>query len=260
MADRFVAEPGKITEHGFRDMASHRQANAAIYNNYDFISKNARIKPGMDYLPIIRPLFTTSYLLYHFFNDNQSFGAKQVILTSASSKTAMAMAAVLKDHQSEMGIKIIGTTSSGNKSFVESTGFYDEVYSYNDVDQIKNISTSVADFSGNKQFLLQLDEFLGDELKFISAIGLTDWESNNDPAPVAKAKFFFAPTYAQEKFNQWGVAEGTRMIQKAMMKFIAQVAPMIQLNRQKDLDSLKQHFDDMVKGNVNPKEGLLINL
>ena len=41
---------------------------------------------------LLRPLFVTSFLLDDFLNDNGFFGAQQVILSSASSKTSLGLA------------------------------------------------------------------------------------------------------------------------------------------------------------------------
>ena len=57
-------------------------------------------------LAIFRPLFTTAFLLDDFFAEQEWFGAKSVVCSSASSKTALGLAQPLKD----AGIPILGTT------------------------------------------------------------------------------------------------------------------------------------------------------
>jgi len=258
MSEYFVAEPGRIAPHGFRDMAAHRQKNAPIYNNYDFVQPKQYSHPSSPYLPVIRPLFTTSFLLYHFFTDEKFMGAKHILLSSASSKTAMALASMLKENKDSHSINICGITSSSNKEFVLKTGLYDTVYSYDEVKELLHEGTVIADFAGNKGLLKEIDDHLTDHLIFISAIGLTDWESNKDQTPVPKAKFFFAPTYAEVKLKEWGPAQGMKMIQEAMMKFIAVIAPQIAIQNISGFDDMQSLFIEMVDGKVNPKHGNII--
>src|SRR3546814_16775381 len=60
------------------------------------------------------------FLIEYFMRANDWFGAEVVILTSASSKTAMGLASVAK-HNSP-GIRRIGLTSAGNVDFVRAPG------------------------------------------------------------------------------------------------------------------------------------------
>ncbi|MBT8218324.1 MAG: DUF2855 family protein [Bacteroidia bacterium] len=258
MAEYFVAEPGKLSPFGFRDMAAHRQQNAAIYNNYDFVSKEQSAHPGHPYIPIIRPLFMTSFLLYHFFKDQQFIGAQRILLTSASSKTAMALASILKTHRNVDSIRIAGMTSSRNKAFVQKSNLYDEVYTYDDVAIIPQETTIIADFAGNKKLLAQVDQNLGEQLLFISAIGLTDWEELGSKINLPKAKMFFAPTYAEIKMKEWGIQKGMQMIQKAMMEFIKTISPQIEIETFKGFDQMQQLYTSMVDGQIDPSKGFVV--
>src|SRR5437899_1819041 len=59
--------------------------------------------------------------------ENEMFGAKGVMLSSASSKTAFGLAHLL---HARGNIKVIGLTSASNIAFVQSLGCYDEVVTY----------------------------------------------------------------------------------------------------------------------------------
>jgi hypothetical protein len=45
-----------------------------------------------DLMPILRPLYATSWLIEDFLRENNHFGAQDVIISSASSKTSYALA------------------------------------------------------------------------------------------------------------------------------------------------------------------------
>ena len=89
MADYLDVEPGKINDFGLTDMTAHRQELAAIYNYYSRIKNDLSYKTEVeDYVPLIRPLFTTGFLNYYFLKEEHFEGVEQIILTSASSKNS----------------------------------------------------------------------------------------------------------------------------------------------------------------------------
>ncbi|MFX5858490.1 DUF2855 family protein, partial [Acinetobacter baumannii] len=82
-----------------------------------------------DLRSLLFPLFTTSYLIADYLGDNALFGARQVIIGSASSKTGFATAHYLRA-LAQPPAAIIGLTSPGNIAFTEGLGLYDRVLSY----------------------------------------------------------------------------------------------------------------------------------
>src|SRR3546814_13832832 len=83
------------------------------------------------------------FLIEYFMRANDWFGAEVVILTSASSKTAMGLASVAK-HNSP-GIMRIGLTSAVNVDFVRATGLYDEGLAYGDVGALSQVPSVRSD-------------------------------------------------------------------------------------------------------------------
>jgi len=83
-------------------------------------------------------------------------------LTSASSKTAIGLAFLLHKRKMNHSIKILGLTSQENVNFVSNLGLYDEVISYDAIDDINKEKSSIIDFSGNNKTQLLLQKRLGD--------------------------------------------------------------------------------------------------
>src|SRR5207237_5494480 len=96
MSTHLVIEAADVTKRGLRDAAAHRQDVAPVYNAYARVSGNAAFagKQG-DYQALLRPLFMLSFLVDDFLAENEFFGAKGVMLSSASSKTAFGLAHLL---------------------------------------------------------------------------------------------------------------------------------------------------------------------
>ena len=113
--------PGKVSAGGFTDMAAHRQPMSPIYNQYSRLAADPEHDPAKEAERMLfGPLFKTGFLIEAMLRRESWFGAENLVLTSASSKTAMGLASVAKDLSP--GIKRIGLTSKGNVDFVIGTG------------------------------------------------------------------------------------------------------------------------------------------
>src|SRR3954468_24282736 len=106
MASHLVIEAADVSKRGLRDAAAHRQGVAPVYNSYTRVSGDPAFagKQG-DYQALLRPLFMLSFLVDDFLAENDFFGARSVMLSSASSKTAFGLAHLL--HTRNNGIKVI---------------------------------------------------------------------------------------------------------------------------------------------------------
>ena len=246
-------EPTKISDFGFTDGSAHRQEMASLYNNYE------KSKPN-DYVPIFRPLFGTSFLSYHFLKNANFFEAENVVLTSASSKTSLGQAFLLSENKLLDKKKVIGLTSERNKKFVEETGFYDLVLSYDEVNQLPKEDTVLVDMAGSATVLNQVYGHLGAQLKYASMIGLTDWKSDRKEIKVPNAKFFFAPHVAMEFGKKWGQKELWQRIGKALQSFIMKSSKWITIQKVNNHEELASLYDDMVAGKVDPTIGYLVEI
>ena len=125
----------------FTDLAPHRQSLSPFYNRYLKMDEQFGFDSKFDdHQMLYRPLFTTGFVLQDYLAVNDFFSADKIILGSASSKTALGLAFMLKKLSPD--VRVVGLTSAGNRDFVESTGLYSEIVSY---DQIENkLDASIA--------------------------------------------------------------------------------------------------------------------
>ncbi len=212
-----------------------------------------------DYLPIIQPLFTTSFLIYHFLKEQSFFEAEQVVVTSASSKTGLALAFMLNQHKAVDGKKVVGLTSPSNVEFVKSVGYYDEVIEYDAYksDMSQN-GTVIVDFAGKTQLLEDMGTHLADHLKHIALIGITDWKSTKGFRGVPKSAFFFAPTHLQNKYKEWGSQKANTLINQALGGFILDTQKLLEIAYVDQLDQLRSLYLEMLDGKVDPKMGYIV--
>jgi hypothetical protein len=146
MASHLDVRPGKISPGGFLDTTDYRQPMSPVYNSYTRLAADPEHDPGLEAERMIfGPLFRTGFLIEYFLRANNWFGAEQLVVTSASSKTAMGLASVAR--QNSAGIRRIGLTSNGNVAFVKSSGLYDEVVAYDDLERVPVLRSVSVDFA-----------------------------------------------------------------------------------------------------------------
>lgn len=261
MGSHLVVQPAKVKETGFVDGSTHRQALPPIYNYYTNTKKDLLYASDKEaLLSLFRPLFTTSFLINEVVNDNDAFGAKQIILTSASSKTAMALAFLLAERKKNQGadFQVIGLTSPSNEEFVKSRDWYDQVLTY---DSVSNISTAdksvIVDFSGNHSLQYNLQTHLGDQLAYNCLVGLVHWDQMRGAEKLPKqGTFFFAPDHAQKRNNDdFRIRLGT-----AWHQFIGGAGDWLAISNQSGKDALKKTYLETLSGKINPKQGVMISI
>lgn len=262
MSEYLTVSPANINPFGFSDGAEHRRKLSPIYNFYSQTAADPTYNSSTeDYIPIIKPLFATSFLIYHYLKNENFLNAEQIVLTSASSKTGTALAFMLKQHQATDGKRIIGLTSSRNINFVNQTNYYDQVIAYDNVqNELENTSTVVVDFAGNFKLLANLSDTLGDALHKISLVGLTDWKGFGSYSKIPNTEFFFAPTHIQNMYKTKGVEATNMALNKALVAFITDIQSNIELETINNFEQLKTLYLEMVDGKVNPKKGYLVSL
>jgi hypothetical protein len=264
-----VVAPSKVSAAGFVDGAAHRQELALVYNQYAFCDADPGWKPELEGLQaVLRPLFMTAFLIDDFLADNGFFGAQQVVLSSASSKTSFGTAFCLAQRRGTPGApRIIGLTSPGNADFARSLGCYDEVRLYDELTTLPaDVPTVYVDFAGNAGLRLALHSHFGEQLMYSSSIGGTHWEAlgSGRDLPGPRPVLFFAPAQVKKRSapppEGWGAAELQRRMGAAWGQFITQVARdgWVNVTRQTGAPAALQAYQDMLAGHSDARQGLML--
>jgi hypothetical protein len=210
---------------------------------------------------LLYPLFVTSFSLHDMLQEENWFEAEQVIIVSASSKTSIGLAYALDEDATAP--KIVGITSDRNKQLVNKLGLYDQVVSYQQIEQIKSDRKSViVDMSANAEVLGQLHTRLGDNMRFCSNVGLTHWDETgaNQGIISERSKMFFAPGHIQKRMQDWG-AEG---FQQRSADFILRTAlksrEWLEMRPIDGLSGLADVYSDVCNGMVPPEQGLIVSI
>lgn len=250
MSTHLVVRPGSVSGQAFADTTDYRQPMAAIYNRYRRLGGD----PGHDAARenermVFEPLFTTSWLIQEMFARDQWHGAEALVMTSASSKTALALAHVARTNAP--GVARVGLTSPGNVAFVEGTGLYDRVLSYDAIPEIAGTRSVSVDFAGNGQVLRHVHEALGDDLAYSCLVGLTHWDTRSGAGaemPGPKPVLFFAPTHAAETIREMGAEQFVRAVGASWRKFVGDADTLVKIEPRDGLAAAGDAFADLVAG------------
>ncbi len=254
--------PGKISEGGFTDMAEHRQPMSPFYNQYSRLAADPEHDPAHeDARMIFGPLFKTGFLIEAFYRRNDWFGAEALVMTSASSKTAMALA-----HCTKIGspkVRRIGLTSPSNIAFVKASGLYDEVVAYDAIDALARVRAVSVDFAGNAAVLRTIHTHFGDALRFSSTVGMTHVGARageGAPLPGPTPTLFFAPTEALETIKAMGPAGFAQAVGAAWISFIHAAEGFVTVEHRSGLDAADAVFKATLAGQQSPKVGIVITV
>lgn len=254
MATHAVLSPMKVTPRGFADGAAHRADLAAVYNSYQRWTGSAEDEAPQ---ALFRPLYTTAFLIAEQIAGMGDAPAA-VIMSSASSKTALGLAFALRD----AGIKRIGLTSARNRAFVESTGAFDRVIDYGEIGDVSASSAAFVDFAGDGAVRRDVHERFADALKASIVVGDTHWEASRvgEALPGPRPEFFFAPTHLAARLAEWGPAEFERRLGDSWNGFVDFARRQLKMVEGRGADEVARQWRRMAGGDVDPGQGLMLSM
>lgn len=261
MASHLVIEAADVNARGLRDGAAHRQGVAPVYNAYARIGNDPAFAGRRgDYQALLRPLFMLSFLVDDFLAEAAFFGATQVVLSSASSKTAFGLAHLI--HAGRAPIRVIGLTSPANAGFVASLGCYHEVVGY---DRIETLSaapmTAFVDMAGNGDLRARLHRHLGDRLVYSGRIGMTHQTTAEiENLPGATPSWFFAPDQIRRRAKEWGPGGIDRRFGAAWAGFMPLLEQSLTVIEGSGVAAVERVYRDTLAGKVSPREGHMLAL
>ncbi|MEO0574726.1 MAG: DUF2855 family protein [Pseudomonadota bacterium] len=260
MGTHLTIRPGRIAATRLFDTSEHRAELPPVYNAYARCSHEPHyVADTDDARMLLLPLYATSYCLYDFMVDNQFFDATQVIVPSASSKTAIGLAYAMAGDDS--GKHTVGVTSKGNAAKVESLGLYDQVVTYDALDSVDATKPSVIiDMSGNGDVLATLHRQLQDNMRFTSNVGITHYADNTmgDGFIKERSRMFFAPGHMQKRAKDWGPGEFEKRSFAFWLDAAKRSDSWLSYRHVNGVAAMEQAYKEVLAGNASPDTGLII--
>ena len=259
-ADDLVMKPTKITPMSLSDGSAHRAQLPPTYNMYQRVNQEPSYDKANDnQRMLLFPLHMASFCLYDLLKSNDWFGAEQVVIISASSKTSTGLAYGLMNDKDAP--HIIGLTSDHHLDFVNSIDAYDSVLSYDTLEQIDATKpTVIVDMSANADLLSQLHTHLGDNMRYTSNVGLTHWDEARGADGIIKERShqFFAPSHMQQRMKEWGIDEFNERSMSYIMESAAKTTPWLKIKELDGLSGLSEVYQDVCDGKIGPDKGLVV--
>lgn len=273
LASHAVLTPGKVRGPGFTEVSGRRSKLPAGYNSYARLPALGDYRAeDRDWWPIYRPLFLTGWLIADQFEDERDYGADAVIVSGASSKTAIGFAHTMKARGD--GPKLIALASPRSADFTRATGLYDDVVEYDGViasdgaglvDKVVSSDgashVALVDFAGAPAVTRAIHTGFGDSLAIDLIVGITHWDAERGgggPLPGPKPVGFFAPGRMEKRAADWGPPAYRRAAENAWLGFIDDARALTAIDKRAGGDAALAAYRDAVAGKVDPRVGVLI--
>ena len=253
-SDHIVA--AERTSAGFVDVAPHREKHAMAYRSFDRVG-DVPSEDDNAYL-LLRGLFVTSFLAEDFLFENAMFGAGQIVVSSASSKTSIAFAHRVR---ARGNTHCIALTSPSNVDFVQKVNLYDEIATYDTIEELADWAPTVfVDMAGNASVISRVHHHFDDSLMHSCRIGATHWDQNGslDEIPGPKPAFFFAPTQLAKRGKEWGRDVLNTRMNSALEEFIADSSRWMKVAESHGPEAVATAYDELVSGNIAAETGHIL--
>lgn len=245
----------------FTDGSAHRAQYAPVYARFDRASKNPVYEEAReDQDSLLRGLFMTSWLVEDFLNESDGFDAAACLITSASSKTSIALGSCIKQRGR---LRSVGLTSKGNVDFCNSLGCYDQVVCYDDIAAMDNRESVVmVDMAGNANLLRTLHEHYRDNMRYSCSVGATHYQEMGpvDDLPGAQPEFFFAPSHIQSRSADIGAAQLMAALAGAYLDFRRGSDSWLHIERSFGPESLERVYRSVLTGKASPSSGQIVSM
>ena len=253
MSSHLLVKPRK-TRGGFVDTSAHRADLPPTYNVYASAPEGGPYEAERSIVQ-----FTTSFLIDDFLAENDDFGARTVIITSASSRTAIGLAWLLRRRGA---VKTVGVTSPGNTGFVEGLEYYDKVVAYDDFEAtVFDTPAVLVDFAGNSALMRVIHTLLGSNLTYSCPVGLTHWDerdANPEPLPGPKPVFFFAPDRVRKRRDDWGPEGFQQRHDEAWLAFAADTPRWLTVETHEGAEAARAVYLSVLSGAAHPSKGVIV--
>jgi len=256
-----LVEPTRVGPKGFVDSSAHRAELPAAYNGYSATSTDPVYDAEHeDEQMLLRPLFFTSWLIDDFLADADMFGAGAVVISSASSKTASALAQLLSRRG---GVDVVGLTSARAGDYTSGLGVYDHVVTYEEPSELPAGTAVYVDIAGDAQVRSAVHEHYGTDLAHSAVVGATHHDRMGDvpeSLPGARPTFFFAPDRVAKRSAEWGREGLEERIAQAWHPYVEWVDGWLRVIPASGAEALRDAYLDLLDGRIDPAQAHVLTL
>jgi hypothetical protein len=255
-----LVTPERIGGRGFVDASPHRAKLPSAYNTYTRVKADPMYDSAHeDEQMLLWPLFFTSFLIDDFLDENEFFESGAVVLSSASSKTALALA-FLVDRRD--GVEVIGLTSPSRVEFVERTAVYGRVVPYDEVRSLPEARAIYVDMSGDAAVRDAVHGHYGDSLAHSAVVGMTHRERMGGTEGLVgpRPEFFFAPDRVTKRRQDWGREGLDKRVSEAWRPFVEWTAGWLEVAHSNGPEAVRSAYLELLDGRIDPGKAHVLSL
>jgi hypothetical protein len=260
-SSHLLVTPAETDERGFVDGSPHRAALPSAYHRYLASAGDPFYRADTEAIQmLLRPLFFTSFLLDDQLADEGLTGRGPILLSSASSKTAIAAAFLLARRQ---GVELVGLTSPRSAEFVAGLGIYDRTVGYDAIESLERGPATYVDFSGDAEVRHAIHSHYREDLLNSTAVGVTHWEefgTGEGELPGPTPSFFFAPTRVTQRSREWGRAGLEQRVADTWHPFCEWIGSWLERIPSEGFEGVRRAYLDVLEGRVDPRTAHVISL
>lgn len=257
LASHAVLESARTTAAGFVETSARRATLPPLYNGYQRVAglPDHRAADHAQW-PVWRPLYLTGWLVADQLADAYDHGAEQVLVTAASSKTAMSFAHAMQAR--ERRPRLVALTSARGADFVRASGLYDSVLTYDGLAGLERVPSALVDFANAGPVVAAVRAELGPSLRFDLVVGATHWDAAKGVKPPGVPRStFFAPERLAKRGREWG--DGLReRLAGAWAGFMTIAPTLTRLDERGGAEAALAAWDEAVNGRTDPAVGVLL--
>ena len=260
-SSELTVAPARADAQGFIDASPHRSKLPPTYNRYARTDADPIYQAEHeDQQMLLRPLFFTSYLIDDFLADGDFFGARTVVVSSASSKTANGLAFLLSRRD---GVDVIGLTSAAGAGFVRGLGVYDHVVAYDSLEELPSEPAVYVDIAGDSAVRDAVHSHFGADLTHSAVVGATHHDrmgSVPDSLPGPRPTFFFAPDRVTKRSADWGRDGLEQRLADAWRPYVEWTTGWLEVIHDSGPEALERAYLDLLDGRIDPARAHVLTL
>ncbi|HET8863131.1 MAG TPA: DUF2855 family protein [Solirubrobacterales bacterium] len=260
-SSHLLVTPADASGAGFVDGSPHRAALPSAYHRYLASGADPFYRADTEAIQmLLRPLFFTSFLIDDQLDDEGLTSRGPILVSSASSKTAIAAAFLLAQRD---GVELVGLTSPRSVEFVEGLDIYDRTVAYGAIDSQERGPATFVDVAGDGEVRRAIHSHYGDDLVHSMAVGVTHWEEFGAGAgelPGPQPKFFFAPDRVVKRSKDWGRAGLETRVAEVWHPFCEWTAGWLESIPGSGFEAVRAAYLDVLEGRVDPRHAHVLTL